>query len=562
MYNWVDRSNWTKPKGIRFTSVWLPAVAALLASIAAVAKPAAQYLTPEPLPKIAVLIGASRYSNLPELKNVPKDIDSLYDALNDLGFGDILVVSNPCLEDIKEAINALENRVMQLAPDGGAIVWVFLAGHGAMDTGHNQYLIPVNFDRMQLANHDYYQVAQLTAGFEEALKKVYAGAGLVVVDACRTPFPSDGSSVEAPVELAEVGKCKEHGSLTWRKLSNLPFAERIGYVKTVQFARVGTAYSTRPGAEAPEVGDPSQPGTYVNALVGALRGATPQIPDIFTEAFEKVTTSANKAYYPIEPDFRPKALRGAWLGALSESKQKENEALWISVLTAGEHNPETVRRYVETNSTSEYLRSALRWLRDRDLLAAAQQVTIVDGGRDETLGMRITESRRVSINRHPVEGVRQASVQRSLQNELIVVEQSGWGRLASASGDQPRYIRLESLVNDSSGLPSYWEHVDVLDATECIVERGGTTLCLAQLLQINTQHLAHTRLNVLAVEAAQGIDGDSPSSVAFRQAFEVQRALDELGVAYSRSRIRIVPSAFAPAVAGRVLMRVSNLKGK
>lgn len=517
------------------------------------AQPADPYLTPEPLPRLALLLGASRYAALPELRNVPRDVDVLYAALDDLGFSDILVVTDPCLEDIHAALTALENRIRLLAPDGGATVWVFAAGHGAMDS-HDQYLIPVEFDARQLADNEIHEVALPSEYIEDRLEQTFAGAGVVVVDACRTPFVQPDANAAAS---AAAPGCARRGSLVWRKLSQAAPVERIGYAGKVQIARVGVAYSTRPGAEAPEAGDAERPGTYINALASALRAPDPKAADVFRKAYETVTASANQTHYRTEPDFRPKALGDAWLRAPGDARASTNAEIWRNVLAVGPSNPDTVRQFVANDSASEYLRPALRWLRDHDP-PAAQQVTVVRRGHTATVELHIDRSSDVTILSNPTPGVPQAQQRRSLRDERLIVDRFGWGRLVNAPAATPRFIDLKSIVNDPADLPAFWGSTDVIDVSGCF-EGDRLDGCLAALPQAQLRPQPGERVNVLAVESSTS-DGGPPSSTAFQRAFAVQQALDRLGIAYARSRIRVVPGSFAPSSTGRVLVKRSHPK--
>lgn len=526
-------------------------------AIPVAAQPAPAHLTPEPLPRLALLIGASSYTGLPPLSNVPRDVDALYAALDTLGFGDILVVKDPCLVDIYDALTALENRTRELAPDGGATVWIFVAGHGMADRSGHQYLMPVEFAEPQLATSEPHEIAAPITYLEERLEAVLSGAGIVVVDACRSKVEIP-DSITAADEDDATPTCPRRGSQAWLKRSNPPPVERIGYATDVQRARVGVAYSTRPGTEAPEAGDPERPGTYVNALASALGGTKPQIPDIFFDAYDDVTDSAQRDFYKTRPDYRPQSLRYAWLRTLTETEAQKNAADWQELLAAGASNPDTVKEFVKTHSTSEYLRPALRWLKQRDQLAPPPIVALDDD--TQTLQMRVTRSLSVPVLRHPVTGVRQPQELRSLRNEKLIVEREGWARLANASAQQPRYVRLESLVDDPADLPAFWTS-DTLDVTACLDRAGDLAACIGELPRDALQPRAGERLNVLAVESERAENRASPSRTAFDRAFAVQRALAGLGIDYARSRIRAMPHSFAPAAAGRVLLKRSRPEG-
>lgn len=541
------------------------AAVALLAQGTAAAQDTSLYLRPEPLPRVALLIGASSYSSLVPLKNIPRDVDAIYTALDALGFDDILVVSDPCLIDVYNALDALDQRVMQRAPDGGAIVWVFIAGHGAM-AGHDQFVLPVEFRPESLNGAEAHEVAVSTAYIQERLEKLLAGAGVVVVDACRTTFGDSIAAAQQRRPAARSPSCNGAGTLVWRKLGSPAPVEAISYRRDVQRARVGIGYSTRPGAEAPEAANPNDPGAYINALSAALKAPYPMVPNVFSSAYDDVLDGAARDHYRARPDFRNVNLYPHYLRSPQNQIDLELED-WKNTIEVGEKSPQTVAQYVKIHSNGDFLRPALRWLKARPQPAQSPGLTPMDSAAHEELTFVINAARPVRVQRYPADGVRQLSEQRSLRNERIVIDREGWGRLDRATADRPRYVRVESLVANPAELPGFWAADDVLDVTACIdaqADLPALARCLSEQPRSQWFPAARQVVNVLAVEAESGTANeasDTPQQqLAFRRALTVQQALGKIGVGYAQSRIHVVPGSFAPARQGRLLVKLSQTR--
>lgn len=543
----------------------MAAVVLLALGKAAVAQDASPYLRPEPLPRVALLIGASNYSSLVPLKNIPRDIDAMYASLDALGFDDILVVSDPCLVDVYNALDALDQRVMQRAPDGGAIVWVFIAGHGAM-AGHDQFVLPVEFRAESLNSAEAHEVAVSTAYIQERLEKLFAGAGVVVVDACRTTFGDSIAAAQQQRPAARSPSCNGAGTLVWRKLGNPAPVESISYRRDVQRARVGVGYSTRPGAEAPEAANPNDPGAYINALSAALKAQYPMVPNVFSSAYDDVLDGTARDHYRARPDFRNVNLYPHFLRSPQEQIDLELKD-WKNTIEVGEKNPQTVAQYVKIHSNGDFLRPALRWLKARPQPAESPGLTPMDSAAREEPTFVVNAARAVRVQRYPANGVRQLSEQRSLRNERIVIDREGWGRLDRVAGDQPRYVRVESLIANPAELPGFWAADDVLDVTACVDAQTDLPVlarCLSGRPRPQWVPGARQVVNVLAVESESGTTSeasDTPQQqLAFRRALAVQQALGEIGVGYAQSRIHVVPASFAPALQGRLLVKLSQTR--
>lgn len=537
---------------------YLPFGIALIASM--ISSPAlraddAKYLVPEPLPRVALLIGAQEYTYLNMLPNIGTDLDALYEAFDRLGFTDILVVTNPCQRDIYNAIDALEQRVRAIAPDGGATVVVFFAGHGAMN-GHEQYVIPKDFDERLLGTYEHYQIAVPVSHLEEKLKSLMTGAGIVIVDACRTNFPPPELN---PTAAEERPECTS-GTAVWMKASVAQVA-RIGVRAPQQIPYVALAYSTRPGLEAAAFMAPNKPSSYVAALKAQLEGGGAVVPDLFAHAYNDILTSSAKDLYPLQPVFQQNGLVRAYLWDDPKQVQEQTER-WHTALGIGAASRSAVENYVKGYPTGRFLRAALLWLKDHP--KPQPDVPVIAG---EFRAMEVpqfswTLPKGLVLRRFPTNVAVSARVSQS--RDVLLRSGDSRGEWLEIVGDEasakPRFVRADDLGLRATDLPPFWTQDDAIDVTSCTqrgVEAVGCLLSFRDRVTPNATEVA----NVLSIEdpeadAAEGV----PSAVAFGRALDIQVALGELGVPIEQTSMNVVPRSFAPALSGRVIVKLSPRK--
>ena len=89
--------------------------------------------------RIALVIGESRYLNLPRLINPEKDARSIAETLQKMGYNTQLLL------DASE--DGIRKEIRKFASESGKadVAVVFYAGHGAQLNGSN-YLLPIDID--------------------------------------------------------------------------------------------------------------------------------------------------------------------------------------------------------------------------------------------------------------------------------------------------------------------------------------------------------------------------------------------------------------------------------
>src|SRR6185503_593701 len=150
-----------------------------------------------PLHGVALVIGESRYEQLPQLTNPGKDARDIDRLLGDLGF-DVNRVLNADGSELREAIARFEVE----AKDAD-VAMIYYSGHGIEAKGEN-FIAPTDTDLAspQSAGDSMIAVQPIL----DALAKV-APVSIVLLDACRSdPFPPGqtivlpGDSSPSPVE--------------------------------------------------------------------------------------------------------------------------------------------------------------------------------------------------------------------------------------------------------------------------------------------------------------------------------------------------------------------------
>jgi uncharacterized caspase-like protein len=147
--------------------------------------------------RMALVIGNAAYARAP-LRNPVHDAMALKAALTQMGFQDVVVLTNAKREQMLKAIADLGHKLTQ-----GGVGLFFFAGHGLQVKGEN-YLVPVDasFDADTLEDN-MVPVQRVIDRLEEAKN----GFNILIFDACRdNPFVSKTRSgqrglayMEAPI---------------------------------------------------------------------------------------------------------------------------------------------------------------------------------------------------------------------------------------------------------------------------------------------------------------------------------------------------------------------------
>jgi tetratricopeptide (TPR) repeat protein len=140
----------------------------------------AQPAAAAPSRRVALVIGIGAYDNAPRLRNPASDAAAMAAKLRELGFAEVVEVSDPTRADLEAALMAFGDK----AADADWAL-VFYAGHGMQVDGRN-FLIPKDA-KLDSDRHVDFETVVLDRVLESAsgAKKL----SLVILDACRNnPF--------------------------------------------------------------------------------------------------------------------------------------------------------------------------------------------------------------------------------------------------------------------------------------------------------------------------------------------------------------------------------------
>jgi hypothetical protein len=133
--------------------------------------------TPAALPRdvrVALVIGNSKYANLPKLANPTNDAQAMADVLGKMGYTTRLLL-NASEQDLRR-------EVRKFAGESGKadVALVFYAGHGAQLNGEN-YLLPADMDIPQTEAD--IQLSGLKV--DDLINSIRSSTKIVFLDACR-----------------------------------------------------------------------------------------------------------------------------------------------------------------------------------------------------------------------------------------------------------------------------------------------------------------------------------------------------------------------------------------
>lgn len=317
-------------------------------------------------PKVALVVGNSKYKDAPELKNPANDAKGVGDALRAAGFE-----VNTLLDTGREQlIDAIRNYVRAMEQKK-AVGLFYFAGHGVQLAWRN-YMLPIDavIDKIDDVGKQSVDIARLMEGLTKAGNPM----NVIILDACReNPFGKDFRV--------------EHKGLS----------QMDAPTHTI------LAYATSPGNVASD-GDGAN-GLYTENLLREMRVPEAKIEDVFKRVRLGVRRKTNGAQIPwestsLEDDFwflPPKSV-----GAASEAERTkafdDELALWSRIAELKDAPP--FEDYLRRFPSGKF--SELAQLRLERALAAAGEKRVeitaqagnpyTQGSARATLGHRVGDA--------------------------------------------------------------------------------------------------------------------------------------------------------------------------
>ncbi len=228
------------------------------------------------LERVALVIGASNYQQVPPLTNPKNDATDIGKMLEDIGFT-VSLVSDPGHLALQRAFRSFKRQALN-----ADVAIIYYAGHGIEVEGQN-YLIPTDAD-LSIDSDVLFETVPLTSALESV-----TGArrlSLVIVDACRdNPF---ANKIVRSVETRSIGR-------------GLAYIEPTGNTLVAYAAREGTVAldgdaRNSPYAEALLESLP-KPGIEIGLMFRRIRDRVVQMTDGQQEPFLYGSLSAEPFYF-------------------------------------------------------------------------------------------------------------------------------------------------------------------------------------------------------------------------------------------------------------------------
>ena len=152
--------------------------------------------------RFALVIGNAAYRNLPTLPNTVNDAEDIAAALSKLGY-QVDLRRNLDMNSFDEAVSAYIRKLEQNSGNEG---FFWYAGHGIQLSNDGNYLLPVDFPKIEDRPDTRIRIARNSYALRDLLSELDRTrnrANVVVLDACRdNPLPSTIRSAASSRGLA------------------------------------------------------------------------------------------------------------------------------------------------------------------------------------------------------------------------------------------------------------------------------------------------------------------------------------------------------------------------
>lgn len=284
------------------------------------------WVTPSPVPRIALVIGAQHYKHadrLPEATNALNDARSVASVLADAGFS-VSISEDPERDKLLAAIRDFSNKLAAI--EGPVITAFFFAGHGFHSAGYN-YIVPVD-----ALPRDLMLTSVPVSHLLDELARRKAGMAVFFLDACRSELSEEGARGPRP-----AGRGFRQPDTPERAF--LGFATNFGEVAK-GFVRTSDKNSPFTAALANRVPDRGVP---------------------IEKLFKKVRGEVEQATRPeIQSPRELNSLIGDFYFHPTDRQREEERDLWMDIIGSAE--VDKVDAYLRDYPDSAYAHAALLWL--------------------------------------------------------------------------------------------------------------------------------------------------------------------------------------------------------
>jgi uncharacterized caspase-like protein len=291
----------------------------------------------QPMHGVALVIGESKYEQLPVLANPSKDARDIDRLLGDLGF-EVDRVLNADGGELRDAIAQFKND----AKDAD-VALIYYSGHGIEAKGQN-FIAPTDTDLSSPASAGASMIA--VQPILDELAKV-APVSIVLLDACRSdPFPAGqmivlpGETAPTPVEGQGLAAIRGPMPVAGKALDPDSFGTVIGF-------------SASPGEPALD-GAPGENSPYAAALLKHFAAGGYSVGDVMTMVGEEVYLKTRARQLPWTNSSLRRVL--TFDAPAAESDDADHEAIRTErrkLLLSIAATPAQTQKYVEQLAGSE-----------------------------------------------------------------------------------------------------------------------------------------------------------------------------------------------------------------
>lgn len=263
--------------------VWIAGCAMPWALAAApLPSPSPPYDQSDPPVRIALIIANAAYSTITPLVSVPADARTVAASLRLARFD---VVESQL---IHEGLNAIYSETLLpklggLVGDQRALVFVYYAGHGAMDDAGEMFLVPTDF-----CLYSDKSLSQRSVPVNALIRRLEAepriAAAWLVIDACRARIdasPWINSPTCARIEGASAPKVI------------------VGDAKALDDTKVGLFYSTARDAQSTSP-DSDEPSVFASSFAATILREGEEFKDIANMVHDEVAKAMEGAKRPMQ----------------------------------------------------------------------------------------------------------------------------------------------------------------------------------------------------------------------------------------------------------------------
>jgi uncharacterized caspase-like protein len=288
--------------------------------------PDSRLVTPSPVPRIALVIGAQFYQDrdrMPEAINALSDARAVASVLAGASFS-VTLVEDPDRKRLVSEIRSFSDRLAAI--EGPAVAAFFFAGHGFQTEGFN-YIVPID-----AVSRDLPISSVPVTHLIDTFGRRPAGIAVMFLDACRSDL------VDVADRSADAARRGFHAP---------EYPERAFLGFATEFGDVAKGFVRSEDKNSP----------FTSALTELLPAPGVPIEKLFKNVRLFVERKTSRDQSPRELT----SLVGDFYFHPTEQQREMERGLWLQALAS--ERPDEIRSYAENYPDSAFASAALLWLK-------------------------------------------------------------------------------------------------------------------------------------------------------------------------------------------------------